>query len=92
MGRNKFSQHEINAIKREMQLPEYARRRVVVIVPIAARATARPDFTASRREIEGHFFTTSFTADVMSTDKSIIEPLAPTRIELVKMRVKLRYS
>ena len=57
----------MKVIKSAMQVPEYARRRVVVIVPIAARATANPDFTAFRLEISGQFLTTSLTAEVMST-------------------------
>ena len=77
-----------------MHVPEYASKSVVVIVPMAARATARPDNTASRRLIYILFlaavFTTSLTALVMSTLKSMTEPLAPIKTEAMKICVRFR--
>ena len=68
-----------------MQVPEYARSKVVVIVPIAALATVSPDFIAAFLEMPGQFFTTSLTADVISTLKSITEPLAPMQTDAIKI-------
>lgn len=67
-----------------MQVPEYANSRVVVIVPIAALATVSPDFMAAFLEMDGQFLTTSETADVISTLKSITEPLAPMQTDAKK--------
>jgi len=49
----------------------------VVIVPIALLATTMPDFIASLFEIDGQLLTTSLTAEVISTDKSIMIWLNP---------------
>ena len=49
----------------------------VVIVPIAFLATTMPDFIASLFEIDGQLLTTSLTAEVISTDKSIMIWLNP---------------
>ena len=68
-----------------IHVPEYAKRSVVVIVPIAAFATFIPDFIARILEIPGQFFTTSYTAEVISTLKSITEPLAPMQTEAIKI-------
>ena len=63
--------------------PEYASKSVVVIVPMAALPPFMPDRAASFQPISGFFSITSLTADVMSTDKSIIAPDAPIKIPLI---------
>ena len=51
------------------------------MVPMAARPTLRPDLTASRQSRSGRFSTTSYTAEVMSTLRSITAPEAPRKME-----------
>lgn len=60
------------------------------MVPIAARPTFIPERTASRRLMPGRFSTTSWTAEVMSTDKSIMAPDAPMKMDAIKIRVRFK--
>ena len=57
---------------------------------MAARPTFIPERTASQREISGRFFTTSLTADVISTARSITAPEEPMKIAAIKIWVRLR--
>ena len=55
-----------------MSLSSSRRRRV---------PTANPDIIASRADISGFFSTTSYTAEQMSTDKSMTAPAEPMNID-----------
>ena len=80
----------MKVIRSAMYPPEYARRSVVVMVPIAARPTFIPESIASFHPISGFLCTTSLTAEVISTERSIIAPEAPMKIALIKILVRLR--
>ena len=71
-----------------MKLPEYASNNVVVVEPHAAVPTANPEAIASFEVIVGFFRTTSYTAEQISTDKSITAPDAPKNIDAIKIFVK----
>ena len=55
------------------------------MVPMAARPTFRPEAVASRQPMPGFFATTSRTAEVMSTLRSITAPEEPTKMEAIKI-------
>ena len=60
------------------------------MVPMAARPTRRPDKTASAGRISGFLEMTSYTAEVMSTARSIMAPEAPIKILAIKIEVRSR--
>ena len=60
------------------------------MVPMAARPTFMPEAAASFHPRSGRFSTTSATAEVMSTDKSITAPEAPMKMEAMKILVRFK--
>ena len=78
----------MNTINNEIYPPEYANRRVVVIVPMAALPTRSPDRMASGALISGFLPITSQTAEVMSTARSIMAPDAPINMLAIKIEVR----
>ena len=62
------------------------------MVPMAARPTLTPDLAASFQSRSGRFSTTSWMAEVMSTDRSITAPEAPMKMEAIKIWVRFRWA
>ena len=60
------------------------------MVPIAARPTFMPERVASHQVRSGRFSTTSYTAEVMSTLRSMMAPEAPMKMEAMKIWVRFR--
>lgn len=56
-----------------------------MVEPQAARPTAKPERMASRAEISGFFSTTSYTAEQISTERSMTAPEEPRKMEATKM-------
>ena len=65
---------------------------MVVCVLSAARPTVKPLMTASRAEMPGFFSTTSPTALVMSTARSMTAPEAPMKMLAMNIRVRLSWE
>ena len=61
------------------------------MVPMAARPTFMPDRVASHQLRSGRFSTTSWTAEVMSTERSITAPAAPMKMDAIKIWVRFKY-
>ena len=80
----------MNTISSAIYPPEYASSSVVVMVPMAARPTFIPERIASRLLMPGHFSTTSFTALVMSTARSMMAPEEPIKMLAMKICVRLK--
>ena len=60
------------------------------LILVDARPTAKPEEIASRGEMSGRRQTTSYTAEQISTDRSMTAPEEPRKMDATKIRVRSR--